>query len=244
MKQTLEFQVYANAWKNEAEYNNAFHGELTDLVNQDPLLKKHRDWVEQNQHGFGDRPFHWVWKMLVQQMPEIFTFLEIGVFKGQVISLIELVAEVTHRKAYITGISTLTNTADNRCQYPPGNYREWIVQIFNAFNLSLDRVVIVEGKSSDEAVVKKVAPLVFNMIYIDGGHNREDVLFDIQTYAPRVALGGYLIMDDSSNLLNIGTCWPGLEEVSQVVHEVLEPDPRFKHLFACGHLRVFQRINP
>lgn len=245
MNPTLEFQAYANAWQNDNEYNNRFHAELADRVNADPLLKAHRDWVEANQFGFGDRPFHYVWKMLVDQMPQLFSFLEIGVFKGQVVSLIKLLARQTGKDAYVAGVSTLTNTPDKRCKYPQGNYVNWINQIFNAFSLDVnDRFTIVAGKSSDVEAVKQTAH-PWNMIYIDGGHDYADVAFDIKTYAPRVAMGGFLIVDDASiNRLNIGSCWPGLEDVSQAVKDHLDNDPRFKFLFACGHINIFQRVNP
>lgn len=241
---TPEFQKYVEAWCNEDAYNVAFHAELAEKVNADQELKAHRDFVEQNAFGFGDRPFHWVWKLLVEQMPEVFSFLEIGVFQGQVLSLVELLAKRTSKSAYIHGVTTLTNTRDTRCQYAAGDYAARIKQIYEQFNLSLDRTIFHIGKSSDPLPRKTVAESApFNLLYIDGGHDLADVIEDIRFYAPLTKVGGLLVMDDASiGRLNVGSCWSGLEDVSKAVAELLDTDPRFKLLFAVGHLNVFQRI--
>jgi hypothetical protein len=236
-----ELQHYVDAWKNEDDYNVQFHSELTEKVNRDPMLKRHRDWVEQNQFGFGDRAFGWVWKMLVDQMPQEFSFLEIGVFKAQTLSLVALLAKNSGKKASVYGITTLENTRDVRCQYPAGDYRGWISQIHQHFEVT--HPVLFVGRSNNPTVVQQsngFAP--YDLCYVDAGHDSEDVKHDILQYAPMTKVGGFLAMDDASNLLNIGSCWPGLEQVSEAVRDHLENDDRFKHLFACGHLRIFQRI--
>lgn len=240
---TPELQACVDAWRNEHDYNNAFHAELTQKVNAHELLKAHRDWTEAHQHGFGDRPFHWIWKLLVDEMPKAFSFLEIGVFKGQTVSLVALLAVESLKVARVYGVTTLQNTPDERCKYPAGDYLGWIKEIHAAFGMSLLLPELFVGKSSEASVVamaRKREP--YQIVYVDGSHDYAAVIEDIRHYAPMVAKGGFLVMDDASNLLNIGSCWPGLEEVSQAVRDVLEPDPRFKHLLACGHLRVFQRI--
>lgn len=237
---TPEFKSAVDEWRNENDYNNRFHADLATKVNGDSGLKAHRDWVEFNQYGFGDRPFHYVWKMLVDQMPHDFSFLEIGVFKGQVLSLVALLAQREKKDAAIFGITTLTNTPDKRCSYPIGDYLNWIMSIYSKFGLPWE-TTLWDGESNEPDVVAEATARIFDIVYIDGGHDYETIAHDLKTYGPRTKPEGFLVIDDSSNLLNIGSCWPGLEEVSQAVRDILEPDTRFRHLFACGHLRVFQR---
>ena len=61
-------------------------------------------------------------------------------------------------------------------------------------------------------------------------------------------IGGYLIMDDASNDLQIPDGlirlnWRGLEDVTKAVNDVLDTDERFKLLFAVGHNKIYQRIS-
>jgi hypothetical protein len=239
---TPEFQSYVSAWKNENEYNQNFHTELTDKVNADLVLKEHRDFVEDNQYGFGDRPFSYVWKMLVDQMPTEFSFLEVGVFKGQVISLIALLAKQRSKVAHVYGVTTLTNTRDVRCQYPAGDYAKWIADIHDEFKVPQPKLFV--GKSSDTGVLEcSMLSSPYEILYIDGNHDLHEVVMDIKNYALMTKLRGYLVMDDASiGRLNIGNLWPGLEEVAQAVKDHLDNDPRFKFLLCVGHLNVFQRI--
>ena len=83
-----------------------FHGRTDDI----DFLKAHRDWVEQNSWGFGDRAFHYMWYLLLKD--DVLTrhspsLLEIGVYKGQVISLWALIAQHVSRPVDITAISPL-----------------------------------------------------------------------------------------------------------------------------------------
>lgn len=243
---TPEFTACVSQWRNEDDYNVAFHASLSKLTDSVPMLKAHRDWVEANQFGFGDRPFHYLWKMLVEQMPQEFAFLEIGVFKGQILSLVELLAKDQGKRAFIYGISPLDNTRDVRCDYPKDDYPKRIREIYQHFGLTMDRTQFIVGRSADPCVVSQaqaIKHIPFDLVYIDGSHDYAEVLHDIQAYAPMVKLDGFLVMDDASiGRLNVGSCWPGLEDVAQAVKDALDKDERFKFLLACGHINVFQRI--
>jgi len=243
MNLTPELQMCVDLWKNEDAYNDKFHADLTKAVNRDPVLKAHRDWTEANQYGFGDRAFGWVWKMLVDQMPSEFSFLEVGVFKGQILSLVALIAQSSGKIANITGVTTLTNTPDVRCKYPPGDYLGWIHEIYKQFSVPFDHTKLVIGKSADAHVLEHLAHQTFDCVYIDGSHDYADVVADIRNYAPKVKVGGFLIMDDSSiGRINVGSCWSGLEDVARAVKDHLDNDPRFKFLFCVGHLNLFYRL--
>jgi hypothetical protein len=242
MNLTPELQAFVDLWRNEDAYNNDFHARCTKMVDESKLLKEHRDWIEANQFGFGDRAFHCIWLALMAQMPPDFSFLEIGVFKGQVLSLVGLIAKTMEKKAHIYGVTTLTNTEDVRCRYPAGDYKGWINQIHEHFQVQ--KPILIVGKSSNPTVVEQCTGFApYDLVYVDGSHDYPDVVFDIKTYAPMTKAGGFLVMDDASiNRLNVGSCWSGLEDVAQAVKDHLDNDPRFKFLLACGHLNLFQRV--
>src|SRR5260221_7964493 len=83
------------AYRNTAKHNDRLHHQLTAATWDDPLLAAHRRHVEQAQLGFGDPAFHSLWARLLDAAAEKFgdvRALEIGVFKGQVISLWSLLS--------------------------------------------------------------------------------------------------------------------------------------------------------
>src|SRR5207244_9792276 len=89
--------------------NDAFHAEFTSRTWSDPILASHRRYVEENQLGFGDAAFHYLWLLIIEyvsagQTPRL---LEIGVYKGQIISLWALVLRYLGRVGEIHAISPL-----------------------------------------------------------------------------------------------------------------------------------------
>jgi len=228
-------------WQNENAFNDFFHALLTERANGDQLLRDHRNWIERHGYGFGDRAFHYVWKMLVDEMTSDFRFLEIGVFRGQVLSLISLLASASGKRASVHGVTPLNNRGDYCCTYPESDYLQDIKTNYDAFNLPNDYQLIC-GNSDDPNVISSALSRYYSIVYIDGGHDYTTVASDIKSYGSVVPSNGYLVMDDSSNFLNIGKCWAGIKQVSEAVRDVLEADRNFKHIFACGHLRVFRRL--
>ena len=86
------------------------------------------------------------------------------------------------------------------------------------------------------------------MLYIDGCHDYEIVVSDIKNYCPMVKKDGFIIIDDSANYLDmpkgvIRMDWFGLEDVSNAVRDTIEQDENYKHLFACGHNRIWQKLS-
>jgi len=58
--QELLAQYHSSEHANDSIYK-AFTDRLADV----PYLKARRDWVEQNEWGFGDRAFHYMWYLLL-----------------------------------------------------------------------------------------------------------------------------------------------------------------------------------
>lgn len=64
------------------------------------------------------------------------------------------------------------------------------------------------------------------------------VILDI----PLIKLGGFLVIDDSANKLDLPeTYFRGHEEVSAAVDSLL-PNDEFKEIFSVVHNRVFQKV--
>ena len=261
-----ELETCVAHYQPTAEHNDALwksFGQKTDTVS---FLKLHRDWVEENSWGFGDRAFHYMWYLLLRDdvlnrpSPRL---LEIGVYKGQVISLWALIAQRLGQPAEIAGVSPFTGGrprfADNRVLHrlaqiiSPGyredvrsanlyenvSYRLAVDRIFDQFGLRSANVNLLTGYSQDETVRAQLAARSFDLIYIDGGHRYEEVAQDLSFYAPLVGPGGYLVVDDASCDLPGTAFWKGHESVSRAVADWGAPG--FVNVLNIGHDRVYKR---
>jgi hypothetical protein len=110
MRAKSELQLRIANYENTAAHNDSLWKDFTGHTDSVDFLKVHRDWVEQNSWGFEGRAFHYMWYLLLKD--DVLTrhspsLLEIGVYKGQVISLWALIAQHVSRPVEITGISPL-----------------------------------------------------------------------------------------------------------------------------------------
>jgi len=229
-----------------AQYQNTrpYHQEIvkrfTDYVNTTPVLKAHRDFVEQHVYGFGERSFLWMWKLLVDELPPTFRFLEIGVWKGQILSLIRLLS-ATAEVYGLTRLDTWSGPKGEFTKFPDRNYRQDIQDLHDHFALPMPTLIV--GDSTDPSCVQEAQAVgPFDVVYVDGGHEYEVACQDLRNYAPMVKPGGFLVVDDCSNFLNMYPgSFPGIRQVSEAVRDVIDPDPQWTHLLAVMHNRVWQR---
>ncbi len=226
------------AWENTEDVHRHINLTLTKQMNDDWQLMIHRNWVEANIWGFGERSFHWMWKLIVDKMTDKFSFLEIGVFRGQVLSLLRMLAMMQQKKAEIYGITPLTSDGVGW----ESNYREDVAKIHAEFSLPLT-YELIEGYSTDAGIIEKAASYApYDIMYIDGGHDYDVVKSDLQHYPTMVKLGGYLVIDDSANKYKLPEGYfPGIADVSRATDEIL-PNESFKELFNVVHNRIFQRV--
>ncbi len=248
------------------EHNDTVHLEFTRLVETLPFLLRHRRHIEANRLGFGDAAFHYLWYLIIQQIaakcdqPKL---LEIGVYKGQVISLWQLLAAELQLNLDISAISPLEGNPlpqspwvrrwqqlvkpalrwdiDAGNIYPDDDYRLCIEQLFREFHLDLSKIQLTQGYSNDSAIIETYRDRSFSLIYIDGDHTYEGVKSDIENYAPLVEEHGFLVMDDASYYRPGSVFWKGHEPVSRAC-ELLLPMMGFANVLNVGHNRVYQRV--
>ena len=194
--------------------------------------------------GCGELPFYWSWYLLVNKMENNFNFLEIGVYKGRILSLIKLLSDLQNKNVNIFGITPLDDSSDKFSKYEKIDYLSEIKNSFLNFNLSLNDVKIIKGFSQNNEVIEKVKDIKFNIIYIDGCHDYSIVCQDIDNYSKLLCQGGFLIMDDASSYINnpYGQ-FLGHKDVGKAIIDKLDNNLDFKHLYAVGHNRVWQKIN-
>lgn len=268
MQPVLTNDSFANRirdYANTAEWNDRLHREFNQQVQAMPLLANHRQHIEAHQLGFGDPAFHYLWYLLIQQVATQFdrpNLLEIGVFKGQVISLWALLAKHLGLDLSITGITPLEgnplpeSTWLRRMKkvlsqkfrqdreagnfYPDDDYLAIIADLFSRFDLDFAQVRLIHGYSNHPEVLASLQHETFSLIYIDGDHSFEGATADIQNYHSRIAPGGFLVMDDASFYLPGTGFWKGHETVSRACECI--PALGFVNVLNIGHNRVYQKV--
>ncbi len=193
--------------------------------------------------GFGELSFSWNWYLLVNNMPSNFNFLEIGVYKGRVLSIIQLISNLLNKMPKIYGITPLENVGDKYSTYTKSNYLDDIKRSFSINNLSFDNVNIIKGYSQDINIINQVKDIQYDIIFIDGCHDYDIVCLDIENYTPLLKKNGYLVLDDASSLLpNAFGQFLGHNDVGKAIQNKLDNNKNFKHLYAVGHNRVWMKL--
>jgi len=264
----MKLEDYIKAYTNSTSANNAIHKEFTAATEATPFLLEHRLYIEKNKLGFGDRAFHYMWYLILNYLFQFNAtprMLEIGVYKGQVISLWRLLTKLAEQKSSISGITPLSGyvmpskglnyyfklltSSKFREDINAGNfydtedYYQIIRSVFDYFELPFDNMTIHKGLSSDETILNTMEKERFELIYIDGDHAREAVERDIKNFASKVVEGGFLVMDDASCNLPGGEnqeYWKGHQSVSDACEII--PKFGFRNILNVGHNRIYQKL--
>lgn len=241
-------QEVQDAYADKPETHKLINDYFTDNVNNTPALKAYRDWIEQKIFGFGERSFLWMWKLLVDEVigknwkvarllethyqNDNFSFLEIGVFRGQILGLIRMLAP----DAYIAGITPLDSTGNHW----DSDYAADIELLHTTHGLQQPE--IIKGLSTDERIIAQASGKLWDIVYIDGGHSYEVAYSDIYYYSSFVKLGGYLVIDDACNAKRLPEgMFAGIEEVSRACDKLL-PNEYYTEVFSVVHNRVFKKV--
>ena len=246
-KLKLDFDKFSKEWKNSIEYNTYIYNTFGNEVDNSEILTKHCNIITEYKLAFGEKPFLYLWPLIVSQIPKEGKFLEIGVYKGSILALTQTISK--HLDLYITsyGLTPLSNVGDKYSSYDYGDYGYDISFLFHKVNTSIENTIIIPGLSTDENVkeaAKTESP--YDVVYIDGGHDYETVINDIDLCDQILKPGGILVMDDASSELNLSKTHPGFPghpDVAKAIIDDLDKRNNYKHLFACGHNRVWIKNN-
>jgi len=204
-------------------------------------LVEHRLYYRQDQRSFGEDAFHSLWYQLyINFQPR--RVLEIGLYRGQTISLWTLLARHFHRNCSVHGISPLTPAGDSDTAYlKTVDYEQDIKSHFEHFQLPLPN--LCRAYSTDPAAHALIASGDWDWIYIDGNHDYDIAKQDWTHCRMAVKPGGLIIFDDAAletGYKNPSFAFPGHPGPSRLIREI---DPaQFREIVAVGHNRVFQKI--
>lgn len=159
-------------------------------------IRVHRSYFKVNSRGFGEDAMHAMWFVLLKTyQPK--RCLEIGVYKGQVISLWSLISKMLNLSQEIYAISPFNNAGDSVSYYANStDYFAETILNHKYFDLPLPSLLI--GLSNDPLAEKLIQSKTWDMIYIDGSHDYNIALGDYLICRENLTEGGLLVIDDSS----------------------------------------------
>lgn len=205
-----------------------------------PQIRKHRDYFSVEQRGYGEAAFHAMWCLLLREYRPV-RCLEIGVYRGQVITLWALIAELLHQKIEVHGISPFTSAGDSVSVYLQNiDYLTDVHKSFEYFHLQ--QPTLVKAFSNDETGRKHIASQGWDLVYIDGSHDCDVVLSDYRLSLEHLAPKGLIVFDDSSLYTTYSPAFfatAGHPGPSQVVRDYVMKEMNL--VGAVGHNSVFQK---
>ena len=235
----LNLELINKSLKSYREIYKYFHYYFWNFMDQEII--GHRLYFKSNQKGFGEDAFHSMWYLLFNTYrPKI--CLEIGVYRGQVISLWALFSKIFDYDIEIHGISPFEPIGDSVSEYIKNiNYLDDTKKNCLRFSHKLPNLHV--GLSTDLKMVNIIDSKKWDLIYIDGSHDYKIVKEDFHVSFKNLAKGGLIIIDDSSvnlNYENFPFASKGHSGPSRVADEINQN--QLVEILSVGHNRVFKKI--
>jgi hypothetical protein len=235
-------EIAAGLFKDAPDNHTATVKMLEQHLKSSPQLAAHRKWIVDNKYGFGEDAFHAVWDAVATTLPDGFSFLEVGVHRGQSLSAVDLAATLQGKKCTVYGLSPF-NGADGNYYEKRDNYDDDVLNLFSLFNDNR-RPVLIRGYSTDTKAKEEVSLLApFDVVYLDACHEFEDATHDINYYAPLVKVGGYFLSDDSATDLNLpDSYFKGFEGSTKACNNYFNNNEKWVYVANVVHLRIYHRV--
>jgi len=204
-------------------------------------LKAHRDYFKKDFRGYGEDAFHAMWYILFKEFAPK-KALEIGVYRGQVVSLWALLSDQLGTNTEISAISPFSPAGDDVSVYLKNiDYYQDVVKNYAVFSKTTPS--FNKGYSTDQNMIELIKSQSWDLIYIDGNHDYEIVKKDFEVCSQSLIKNGLIVLDDASLYTGYkpsGYSTAGHPGPSKIAQEI---DPaKFVEILAVGHNRVFQRV--
>lgn len=226
-------------FKNSNQQYNYFHHFFWNLSPN--WLKEHRNYFKQDLRGFGEDAFHSMWYFIFKEhKPK--KVLEIGVYRGQTITLFALLANKLGIECEVHGISPFTSAGDKVSVYLQNlDYENDVKKNFNHFKLPTP--FLHKGFSTNEEMIKIIESKQWDLIYIDGNHDYDIAKHDFEICSKHINKGGLIVLDDASLNTEYKPAFystAGHPGPSLVASEI--DMKSFVEIISVGHNRVFKKL--
>lgn len=209
------------------------------------FIKRHRGFFQKEQRGFGEDAFHAMWFSLFLEFKPL-RCLEIGVYRGQVVSLWGLLSRRLSIECEIYALSPFEPVGDTVGSYRDDvDYEADVKANLQRFNLS--NVTLVKALSHSKEGQEFITASSWDLVYVDGSHEYDTVRADCTNSIKALRKGGLLVMDDAA-LYRPYTPFPGTfaghPGPSEVAEELISgsiQEWQVAYLGHVGHNLIFQK---
>ena len=205
-----------------------------------PAIRAHRRYFAAAGRGYGEDAFHAMWYLLLQESRPA-SALEIGVFRGQIITLWKLLSRHFNFACSIGCVSPFTAAGDTVSQYLKGvDYYEDTLISHRHFSLSLPD--FCRNFSTEPEARRFIQSRQWALIYIDGNHDYPVARQDWETCSQTLPPGGIMVLDDAALQTDFQPpCFsnaghPGPSQVAAEISAAV-----YQEIFFVGHNRVFMK---
>lgn len=204
------------------------------------ILVSHRNYFKKEMRGYGEDALHSMWlKLFNEYRPK--NALEIGVYRGQIVTLWGILNKITKINCEIHGLSPFSAAGDGVSDYLKDlDYMNDVLNSAKYFDVS--DIKLKKCLSTDTEGEEYIRSKEWDLIYIDGNHDYEVALSDYRICKDNLAPGGILVMDDSSLYTDFKPpkfSFAGHPGPSKVVKELAMKEMKF--LAGVGHNNIFQK---
>jgi hypothetical protein len=201
-------------------------------------VREHRKYFKAEGRGFGEDAFHSAWADVIKRYRPTMA-LEIGVYRGQTVSLWSLLGGIYGFRLNVHGLTPMDDSGDSVSSYKKLNYEDDIGNNFRHFNLP--EVNLVKEYSDSKAGKDFIKSRAWDLVYIDGSHDYLTVLSDFELAVESVRVGGLVVLDDSSLYTTFSRSFQGHPGPSKVLRD--HPSPRLKLILSVGHNNFFIKLS-
>jgi hypothetical protein len=204
-------------------------------------LRQHRYYYAQNGRGFGEDAFHAMWFLLFERFRPT-SALEIGVYRGQTVTLWKLLARHFGFECQVSCVSPFSAAGDSVSHYAEQvDYFEDMQLNHRHFDLPMP--IVCRHFSTAPEAKTFISAQTWDLIYIDGNHDYEIASCDWAICSSAVGPQKLIVLDDSA--LETGYRPPRFATAGHAGPSRLATEldaSQFREIFAAGHNRVFQRV--
>ena len=204
-------------------------------------IQEHRRYFSENRRGFNEDAMHVMWFLLFEEFKPA-SFLEIGVYRGQTLSLAALLSHRNNIACEVRGISPFSPAGDAVSKYM--TEVDYLADTLSHFrHFSLPPPELLKAFSTDPEAVALIRAKQPEMIYIDGNHDYEVARRDWEVCSQSAKSGGIIVLDDSglsSSYRPPLFATAGHPGPSRLAGEI--DREQFREILQVGHNRVFQKV--